>query len=70
MPHNESFLPRYALDTPHVVFPAVNARESAYRTVRLTNTGTTPILFNFESDTTGWVHLGTRRQRVIMGYKN
>ncbi|XP_041374433.1 cilia- and flagella-associated protein 65-like [Gigantopelta aegis] len=52
MPHNESFLPRYTFDSPHVIFPAVNAKESAYRTICLTNTGTTPIQFDFEKDTT------------------
>ncbi|ESO88046.1 hypothetical protein LOTGIDRAFT_219687 [Lottia gigantea] len=51
MPHHETFWPRYTLDNTSVVFDAVNVNESTYRTVLLTNTGTTPILLNTQSDT-------------------
>ena len=50
MPNNETFLPRYKMDTPHLVFPAVNAKESTYRTVLVQNEGTTPILYDMEKD--------------------
>ena len=53
MSNQETFLPRYHLDSPQVVFPAVNATESTYRTVLLSNTGTTPILYDFDRDNTG-----------------
>ncbi|KAK7113832.1 cilia- and flagella-associated protein 65-like isoform X2 [Littorina saxatilis] len=49
-PNNETFLPQYLLDSPHVVFPAVNTKESAYSTVLLTNTGTTPIMYDLTKD--------------------
>ena len=52
MPKHETFLPRFMLDSSRVVFPAVNTSEAAYRTVLLSNTGTTPILFDFEKDNT------------------
>jgi hypothetical protein len=48
--NNETFFPQYQLDTSQVVFPAVNAKESAYRTVVLSNTGTTPIMYNLAKD--------------------
>lgn len=51
MPNNETFLPRIILDSANIVFPAVNAKESTYRTVLMKNTGTTPILFDVEKDT-------------------
>lgn len=50
MPNNETFLPKYVLDSEHLVFPAVNAKESAYRTLMMTNMGTTPVLFDMEKD--------------------
>ena len=52
-PHSETFLPRFVLDSHKVTFPAVNSQESTYRTILLTNTGTTPIAYNFEKDETG-----------------
>lgn len=52
MPNNETFLPRYTLDSPTLVFPAVNAKEATYRTMLLNNTGTTPIFFDVEKDPT------------------
>ena len=52
MPNNETFLPRYKIDTPHLVFPAVNAKESTYRTVLVKNEGTTPIMYDLEKDNT------------------
>ena len=51
--NHETFLPRCSIDTKKVVFPAVNSKESAYRTVHLTNTGPTPILFDFEKEESG-----------------
>ncbi|XP_060587307.1 cilia- and flagella-associated protein 65-like isoform X2 [Ruditapes philippinarum] len=50
MPNNETFLPKYTMDSDNLVFPAVNAKESTYRTILMTNTGTTPILFDVEKD--------------------
>ncbi|XP_071101269.1 cilia- and flagella-associated protein 65-like isoform X1 [Haliotis cracherodii] len=50
MPNNETFLPRYDVNSPKLVFPAVNAKESTYRTLCVRNTGTTPILFDVEKD--------------------
>lgn len=49
-PNNETFLPRYKLDSSHVIFPAVNSKESAFRTVLLTNTATTPLMYNLAKD--------------------
>ncbi|XP_076448439.1 cilia- and flagella-associated protein 65-like [Babylonia areolata] len=49
-PNNETFLPQYQLDTHRVVFPAVNTKESTYRTVLVTNTGTTPIMYDLAKD--------------------
>ncbi|XP_078326129.1 cilia- and flagella-associated protein 65-like isoform X1 [Crassostrea virginica] len=51
-PNNETFLPRLSFDTSRLVFPAVNAKESTYRTLLLTNNGTTPILFDIQKDPT------------------
>lgn len=51
-PNNETFLPRVSFDTTRLVFPAVNAKESTYRTLMLTNNGTTPILFDIQKDPT------------------
>ncbi|XP_052814504.1 cilia- and flagella-associated protein 65-like isoform X2 [Mya arenaria] len=50
MPNNETFLPRYTLDSAQLVFPAVNTKESTYRTLLMTNNGTTPILFDLQKD--------------------
>ena len=50
MPNNETFLPKYMMDSDNLVFPAVNAKESTYRTILMTNTGTTPIMFDLEKD--------------------
>ncbi|XP_013412505.1 cilia- and flagella-associated protein 65-like [Lingula anatina] len=50
MPNNETFLPRVTLDTEKLVFPAVNTNEATYRTLLLSNVGTTPVLFDFEKD--------------------
>ncbi|KAK3591649.1 hypothetical protein CHS0354_040559 [Potamilus streckersoni] len=50
MPNNETFLPRFTLDFTPLVFPAVNTKESAYRTLLLSNTGTTPIQFDIQRD--------------------
>ncbi|KAJ8320586.1 hypothetical protein KUTeg_002173 [Tegillarca granosa] len=52
MPNNETFLPRYNIDSSNLIFPAVNTKESTYRTLLLTNTGTTPILYDIQKDTT------------------
>lgn len=53
--NNETFLPRYNLDADHLVFPAVNANDATYRSLLLSNTGTTPILYDFQKDTAGWI---------------
>ncbi|XP_064646085.1 cilia- and flagella-associated protein 65-like isoform X2 [Lineus longissimus] len=53
LPNNETFLPRYSLDSPKLIFPAVNVNESAYRTMVLMDTGTTPIFYDFEKDAGG-----------------
>ncbi|KAL4217273.1 hypothetical protein ACF0H5_023724 [Mactra antiquata] len=50
MPNNETFLPKYSLNSELLVFPAVNAQESTYRTLLMTNTGITPILYDIEKD--------------------
>ncbi|XP_076088229.1 cilia- and flagella-associated protein 65-like isoform X2 [Mytilus galloprovincialis] len=50
LPNNETFLPRYTLDTSRLVFPAVNTKESAYRTLQMRNNGTTPIFFDVQKD--------------------
>lgn len=50
--NNETFLPRLTFDTSHLVFPAVNTKESTYRTILLTNNGTTPIMFDVLKDPT------------------
>lgn len=50
LPNNETFLPRVFLDSCNLVFPAVNAKESTYRTILMQNMGTTPILFDLEKD--------------------
>ncbi|KAK3083386.1 hypothetical protein FSP39_021362 [Pinctada imbricata] len=52
LPNNETFLPRSLFDSERVVFPAVNTKESTYRTVLFTNTGSTPILFDIKPDET------------------
>ena len=50
LPNNETFLPRYMLDPGDLIFPAVNAHEPTYRTLALSNLGTTPLLFDFDKD--------------------
>ena len=55
LPNNETFLPRFTLDTSRLVFPAVNAKESAYRTLLMKNTGTTPIFFDIQKDPNKYV---------------
>ena len=57
MQNNETFLPRYNLDPSQVVFPAVNAKESTYRTVLMSNTGSTPILFDVEKEPTRYINI-------------
>ena len=49
LPGNETFLPRQALLPQVIVFPAINAGESAYRTVVLGNLGDTPITYDLTS---------------------
>ncbi|XP_069108657.1 cilia- and flagella-associated protein 65-like isoform X1 [Argopecten irradians] len=49
-PNNETFLPRLSLDSQRLIFPAVNTKESTYRTVLFTNNGTTPIFYDVEKD--------------------
>ncbi|OWF45565.1 hypothetical protein KP79_PYT24425 [Mizuhopecten yessoensis] len=51
-PNNETFLPRLSLDSQRLIFPAVNTKESTYRTLLFTNNGTTPIFYDVEKDPT------------------
>jgi len=55
MPNNETFWPRYSLDSSNLVFPAVNAKEATYRTFLMTNSGATPILYDLDKDPTWYV---------------
>ena len=66
-PNNETFLPQYQLDSSHVVFPAVNTKENTYRTVLLSNTGTTPIMFDIAKDPSKWVVVCTLLMSVELG---
>ena len=66
-PNNETFLPQYQLDSSHVVFPAVNTKESTYRTVLLSNTGTTPIMFDIAKDPSKWVVICAPLMSVELG---
>ncbi|KAL5005595.1 hypothetical protein ScPMuIL_016753 [Solemya velum] len=50
MPNNMTFLPKFTLDSTQLVFPAVNAKEAAFRTLLMRNTGTTPIMCNIQRD--------------------
>nr|XP_054763244.1 cilia- and flagella-associated protein 65-like [Lytechinus pictus] len=50
---NETFLPRYTLDTKKLVFPAVDIGDSIYKTMLLSNAGTTPIHFTIPDDPFG-----------------
>ncbi|XP_041477861.1 LOW QUALITY PROTEIN: cilia- and flagella-associated protein 65-like [Lytechinus variegatus] len=52
-PNNETFLPRYTLDTKKLVFPAVDIGDSIYKTLLLSNAGTTPIHFTIPDDPSG-----------------
>ena len=61
----ETFLPRFSLDSHKVVFPAVNASESAYRTALLTNNGPTPIVFDFDKDPSEYVMQNTLPRTVV-----
>lgn len=68
MPNNETFLPRYTLDDSTVVFPAVNANEATYRTILLTNTGTTPIMFDIQKDSKEYVYKNVEVQKKKTQY--
>ncbi|XP_025115261.1 cilia- and flagella-associated protein 65-like isoform X2 [Pomacea canaliculata] len=48
-PNNETFLPWYQMDPSSVVFSGVSAKEAAYRTILLTNTASTPIMYNIQN---------------------
>ncbi|XP_072031285.1 cilia- and flagella-associated protein 65-like [Amphiura filiformis] len=52
-PGHETFLPSYTLDVNKVVFPACDVGDSLYKTVLVTNTGTTPIHYTLEDDPNG-----------------
>ncbi|XP_013095381.2 cilia- and flagella-associated protein 65-like isoform X1 [Biomphalaria glabrata] len=47
MPNNEPFYPHMSLSPPMLAFPAVNVGESSHRTIILSNTGNTPIMYDF-----------------------
>ncbi|KAH9495755.1 Cilia- and flagella-associated protein 65 [Bulinus truncatus] len=47
LPNNDTFLPQMSLSPSLLVFPAVNVGESSHRTIVLSNTGNTPILYDF-----------------------
>ncbi|XP_006820550.2 cilia- and flagella-associated protein 65-like [Saccoglossus kowalevskii] len=52
-PGNETFLPRFTLDSKSLLFPAVSPNETIFKTLLLTNNGTTPIHYAFEPDPSG-----------------
>ncbi|XP_077997157.1 cilia- and flagella-associated protein 65-like [Glandiceps talaboti] len=52
-PGNETFLPRFNFDSQKLVLPAIDTKETVFRTLLLSNSGTTPIHYAFESDPTG-----------------
>ncbi|XP_033103427.1 cilia- and flagella-associated protein 65-like [Anneissia japonica] len=49
----QTFLPRLTFDKKELVFPAVDINDCVYKTVLMTNTGTTPIRYKFDSDPSG-----------------
>ncbi|XP_078260484.1 cilia- and flagella-associated protein 65 [Rhinoraja longicauda] len=48
-PGHETFHPYFTLDSSELVFPAVNEKGSAYKTLLLKNTGETPMTFSLNS---------------------
>ncbi|XP_038048739.1 cilia- and flagella-associated protein 65-like [Patiria miniata] len=52
-PNNQTFLPKLSLDTNKVVFPAVDSGDSIYKTILITNDGSTPIQYAVPEDPTG-----------------
>ncbi|KAK7484650.1 hypothetical protein BaRGS_00024058, partial [Batillaria attramentaria] len=68
-PNNETFLPRYDLDSPRVVFPAVNSKETAYRTVLLTNAGTTPLMYSMQKDPSNTYSFKPQRGLLTSAYQ-
>jgi hypothetical protein len=57
----DSFIPKITIGSDRVDFPACYVDKSVYRTIRLTNTGDTPIMFSFVDDTTGTNFLQNNR---------
>lgn len=51
--HYDTYVPRVSVIPDRLVFPAVNTNDTAYRTVLLTNQGTTPVVFDLEHDPNG-----------------
>ncbi|XP_071942190.1 cilia- and flagella-associated protein 65-like [Antedon mediterranea] len=49
----QTFMPRLIFDKKELVFPAVDVNGSVYKTVLMTNSGTTPIRYEFDSDPSG-----------------
>ncbi|KAJ3381899.1 hypothetical protein HDU84_004761 [Entophlyctis sp. JEL0112] len=47
-PGQETFVPKVELSATRIDFPACNIDNSSYRTVRISNTGDTPVKFEFE----------------------
>ncbi|CAH1790082.1 unnamed protein product [Owenia fusiformis] len=69
MPNNETFLPRFDIDSPKLVFPAVNANEATYRTLAVANLGTTPILYEFAPDPDGIFSVKPTKGLLTEGYQ-
>ena len=64
VPTHEVFLPKYALDPPHMAVSVVNANEPTYRSVCYQNQGPTPILFEIDNEPSGLVAV------IVSGYSN
>ncbi|KAJ3221474.1 hypothetical protein HK099_003484 [Clydaea vesicula] len=52
-PGQDSFIPKVNINSDRIDFPACYVDKSVYRTIRITNTGDTPVMFSFLDDTTG-----------------
>ena len=55
VPNHEVFLPKYQLDPLEMAVSVVNLNEATYRTVYFENIGPTPILYELDKDTSGFV---------------
>ncbi|XP_071792552.1 cilia- and flagella-associated protein 65-like [Asterias amurensis] len=52
-PGNQTFLPKMSFDTNRVILPAVDTGDSIYKTILLTNEGSTPIHYALQDDPSG-----------------